>query len=154
MLPVGLPLDTKMLLTDLIQFIKTTHSETKKQAFPWTDEGLSQYLAWAFSRDYLFVDSDENGLTGCLVAYPLPISSDGSIQSLLPSNVDVAKENEHIKEIVIMDGIFKAPKARKTITHKFMKRFPNWKNQKKWATRKLKPTVLNNRYIQLTGELN
>ena len=143
-----------MLLTDLIQFIKTTHSETKKQAFPWTDEGLSQYLSWAFSRDYLFVDSDENGLTGCLVAYVLPMSSDGSIQSLLPSDIDVAKENEHLKEIVIMDGIFKTTKSRKIITNKFMKRFPNWENQKKWATRKVVPKVLNNRYIQLTGELN
>ena len=140
-----------MLLTDLIQFIKTTHSETKKQAFSWTDEGLAQYLAWAFSKDYLFIDSDENGLIGCLVAYPLPISSDGSIKSLLPSNVDVAKENEHIKEIVIMDGIFKAPKARKTITHKFMKRFPNWKNQKKTAVRKTKIVVISNRFIELTG---
>jgi len=143
-----------MLLTDLIQFIKTTHSETKKQAFPWTDEGLTQYLSWAFSRDYLFVDSDENGLTGCLVAYVLPMSSNGSIQSLLPSDIDVAKENEHLKEIVFMDGIFKTTKSRKTIINKFMKRFPNWENQKKWATRKVVPKVLNNRYIQLTGELN
>jgi hypothetical protein len=149
-----------MLLTDLIQFIKTTHSETKKQAFPWTDEGLAQYLSWAFSRDYLFIDSDENGLTGCGVAYPLQNPSDGSIQSLLPSDNEVIKIWESDKELVIMDGIFKTPKSRKIITHKFMKRFPNWKNQKKWAVRLarntniLSTTVLKNRYIQLTGELN
>ncbi|CAK0767235.1 hypothetical protein CCP3SC1AL1_400014 [Gammaproteobacteria bacterium] len=143
-----------MLLTDLIQFIKTTHIETKKRVFPWNDEGLTQYLAWAFSKDYLFVESDENGLTGCLVAYPLPISSDGTIQSLLPSDNDVSKQFEADNELVIMDGIFKTSKARKTITQKFMKRFPNWKNQKKWATRKVKPTVLSNRYIELTGALN
>ena len=143
-----------MLLTDLIQFIKTTHSETKKQAFPWTDEGLSQYLAWAFSRDYLFIDSDENGLTGCLVAYALPNPSDGSIQSLLPQDAEVPKDTEGSKELVIMDGIFKTTKARKNITHKFMKRFPNWENQKKWAVRKQSVKPVNNRYIQLTGELN
>jgi len=143
-----------MFLSDLIEFIKTTHTDTKKQAFPWTDEGLTQYLSWAFSKDYLFIDSDENGLTGALVCYVLPSGSDGSIQSLLPSDIEVHKQNEHLKEIVIMDGIFKTPKSRKTITNKFMKRFPNWEKQKKWATRKLKPTVLSNRYIELTGTIN
>lgn len=142
-----------MLLTDLIQFIKTTHSETKKQAFPWTDEGLTQYLSWAFSRDYLFVDSDENGLTGCLVAYVLPNPNNGSIGSMLPQEEDVLKKDEHLKEIVIMDAISKTPKSRKTITNKFMKRFPNWKNQKKIALRKMKPVILPNRYIELGGTL-
>jgi hypothetical protein len=143
-----------MLLAELIQFIKTTHTETKKQAFPWTDEGLTQYLSWAFSKDYLFIDSDENGLTGCLVAYLLPNPSNGSISSLLPQDTDVSKKEEDVKEIVIMDGIFKTTKSRKTITNKFMKRFPNWENQKKWAVRKQSIKPVNNRFIELTGVLN
>jgi hypothetical protein len=143
-----------MLLSDIISLIKTTHTETKNKAFPWTDEGLTQYLAWAFSKDYLFIDSDESGLTGVLVCYVLPIESNGSIQSLLPSDIKVSKADEDVKEIVIMDGIFKTSIARKTITNKFMKRFPNWKAQKKWAMRKTIPTVLNNRYIELTGTIN
>jgi hypothetical protein len=143
-----------MLLSDIISLIKTTHTETKKQAFPWTDEGLAQYLAWSFSKDYLFIDSDESGLTGVLVCYVLPNESNGSIQSLLPSDIKVIKADEDVKDIVIMDCIFKTSIARKTITNKFMKRFPNWKAQKKWAMRKTIPTVLNNRYIELTGTIN
>lgn len=142
-----------MFLSDLIEFIKTTHTDTKKQAFPWTDEGLTQYLSWAFSKNYLFIDSDENGITGALVCYVLPSGSDGSIQSLLPSDIEVHKQNEHLKEIVIMDGIFKTSKSRKTITNKFMKRFPNWEKQKKWAVRKGVSKTLDNRYIHLTGEI-
>lgn len=143
-----------MLLSDLISFIKTTQKEKSKKAFPWADAELGQYLSWAFSNDYMFIDSDENGLAGLLIAYPLPYGSDGSIQTLLPSDLGVSKEMEHLKELVIMDGIFKSSKARKNITSKFMQRFPNWKMQKKWATRKLKPTVLSNRYIELTLNLN
>lgn len=140
-----------MLLTDLIQFIKTTHSETKKQAFPWTDEVLIQYLSWAFSRDYLFVDSDENGLTGVLTVYLLPKPYNGLIESVLPSDIEILKTDEVTKDICFMDGVFKNSKARKTIIQKFMKRFPNWKNQKKLAVRKGSVKELNNRYIQLTG---
>ena len=143
-----------MLLSDLIAFIKKTQEEKSKKAFPWADAELGQYLSWAFSNDYMFVDSDENGIVGLLIAYPLPYGSDGSINTLLPSDIGVSKNNEHLKELVIMDGIFKTKTARKHITNKFMQRFPNWKNQKKWATRKLKPTVLTNRYIELTLTLN
>jgi len=140
-----------MFLTDLIHFLKTTHLEAKKQEFPWSDESLAQYLTWAFSRDYLFIDSDENGLTGVLTVYLLPKPYNGTTDSVLPSDVEILKDEEGTKDICFMDGVFKNAKARKTIINKFMKRFPNWENQKKLAVRKGSVKELDNRYIQLTG---
>ena len=143
-----------MLLTELIQFIKHTHRIKNKESFQWTDEGLVQYLSWAFSRDYLFIDSDENGLTGCLVVYPLPSPSDGSTKSLLPSDSIILRDDEISKELVLMDMICNTSKSRHNIMNKFMKRFPNWMHQKKWAGRRNTIKVLENRWVELTSKLN
>lgn len=143
-----------MLLSEIIQFIKQTQKEKGKQVFPWSDDALGQYLAWAFSKDYLFLESDENGLAGLLIVYPVDKVKDMKVNELLPTDKEFSKEAENTADLVIMDGIFKTNKARKTITNKFMQRFSNWKNQKKWAMRKLMPTELNNKYIELVGGLN
>lgn len=142
-----------MLLSDLISFIKTTQKEKSEKAFPWADAELGQYLSWAFSRNYLFVESGEKGINGVLIAYPVNWVFTNDIKSLLPSDAEYTPEQENEKHICIMDGIFNSKEVRKNITQKFMKRFPNWQNQTKWAVRKGNVTELNNRYIQLTGEL-
>lgn len=142
-----------MFLSDLITFIKKTQEEKSKKAFPWADAELGQYLSWAFSKNCLFVESDEKGINGLLVAYPVNWVFTNDLKSLLPNDAEYTPEQEKEKHICIMDGIFKTKEARKNITVKFTKRFPNWKNQAKWAVRKGNVTELNNRYIQLTGNL-
>jgi hypothetical protein len=155
-----------MLLAELISFIKEQQDLERSKfsnedlrgrilkTFPWDEEGMKQYLIWAFCRDYLLIDSDENGLTGITVAYVLPFGAGNCITSLLPYETDVPREQEHTKDITIMDTIFKTKAARKNITQKFMKRFPNWRNQRKFGNRKGLPVVLTNKYIELVGGLN
>ena len=138
-----------MLLSDLIAFIKKTQEDKSEKAFPWADESLGQYLSWAFSNNYLFLESDNNGISGLTIAYPLPFGSDNTIKSVLPSHISISKENEHLKEIAVMDTIFKTETARIAITKKFMERFPNWENQKKVATRKSIVVTLPNKYFKL-----
>lgn len=143
-----------MLLTEITEFIKKTQEEKGKQVFPWSNDGLSQYLAWAFSKDYLFLESNENGLTGILIVYPVDKVKDMKISKLLPTDKEFNSEQESKADLVIMDGIFKNKQSRKQITNKFMKRFSNWKSQNKMAIRNQKPVLLNNRYIELTGAIN
>jgi hypothetical protein len=142
-----------MFLSDLITFIKKTQEEKSKKAFPWADAELGQYLSWAFSKNCLFVESDEKGINGLLVAYPVNWVFTNDLKSLLPSDTEFTPEQEKEKHICIMDGIFSNKDVRKRITLQFTKRFPNWKNQAKWAVRKGNVTELNNRYIQLTGAI-
>jgi hypothetical protein len=155
-----------MLLSEIVNFIKEQQDFERKKfseetlrgrilkTFPWDANSMEQYITWAFSRDYLLTDWDENGITGLTVAYVLPFGAGNDISSILPYETDVPKEHEHQKSITIMDTIFKTPTARKNITQKFMKRFPNWKNQKKYGNRKGIPVVLSNKYIELVGGLN
>jgi hypothetical protein len=142
-----------MFLSDLISFIKDTQKEKSQKAFPWADTELGHYLSWAFSKNCLFVESDEKGINGLLIAYPINWVFTNDIKSLLPSNAEFTPEQENEKHLCIMDGIFNTKEARKNITIKFTKRFPNWQNQTKWAVRKGNVTELNNRYIQLTGNI-
>jgi len=137
-----------MLLTDLISFIKETHKK-----FPWADGAIGQYLSWAFSKDYLFVESDENGISGMMIAYPLPKAYDGTNESLLPSDIEFNKNSEKWSELCIMDAIFTTVESRKRIVGKFMQRYPNWESQTKWAVRKGKVKQLTNKYITLTKDL-
>lgn len=138
-----------MLLSDLITFIKKTQEVKSKKAFPWADDALGQYLTWAFSKNYLFLEADNDGISGLTVAYPLPFGSDKTVASVLPSDIGVSLENEHLKEIAVMDTIFRTETARVAITKKFMERFPNWENQKKVASRKNNIVTLPNKYFKL-----
>jgi hypothetical protein len=135
-----------MLLSDLIAFIKKTHKD-----FPWADDAIGQYLSWAFSKDCLFVESDENGLSGMMIAYPLADHADGSTKSLLPVDYESNPNWEKWTDICVMDAIYTTKESRLKIVDKFMKRFPNWEHQTKWAIRGKKTVKLTNRYIQLTG---
>ena len=143
-----------MLLSEIIQFIKQTHSKKSSEPYHLSDLALSEYMGWALSQDYLFLESDENGLNGLLVVYPLKNPCNNLISSILPSNENVPKNEESKKDLVFMDCIFKTTKARKSITQKFMKRYSNWRNQRKLALRKHNLVLLKNKYIELTGGLN
>ena len=140
-----------MFLADLISFIKETQRKKDGKVFPWSDDGLSQYLSWAFSLNYLFVDFKDGKLSGCLVAYPLSMYSDGKVESLLPNDCTVGKEFESKKELCLMDAIAETPESRIKIMKQFQERYPNWRNQKKWAVRKGNVVELSNKYIELTN---
>ena len=142
-----------MLLTKLVTFIRQTHEHKEGTAFPWADDSLGHYLSWAMSKDYLFVAQDVGEPTGVSVVYPLPNAYDGKFTQVLPFDEDVPKAEEASKDLVIMDSIFKNDAARQTLTTQFMERYPNWKEQRKFATRKGVVSLLENRYFELTKGL-
>jgi hypothetical protein len=143
-----------MLLTKLVTFIRKTHEHKEGTAFPWSEDSLGQYIAWAFSKDYLFVAQDGGEPTGVSVVYPLPKPYDGKFGQVLPFDEEVPKSEEASKDLVIMDSIFSNEAARKALTGQFMERYPNWKEQRKFATRKGVVSLLENRYFELTKGLN
>lgn len=142
-----------MLLTKLVTFIRQTHAHKEGTAFPWKDDALGQYLAWAFSKDYLFVAQQDGEPTGVSVVYPIPKPFDGDFSRMMPFDDEVPKSDEHTKDLVIMDSIFTNDAARISLTSQFMERYPNWKEQRKFATRKKVVSLLNNRYFELTKGL-
>jgi hypothetical protein len=143
-----------MLLGRLIDFIRQAEEHKEGSAFPWKDEALGQYLAWAFSKDYMFLYLEGTEPVGVSVVYPLPKPYTGNTDDLLPSDEEVPKSDEASKDLVIMDTIFKNEKARQTLTAQFMVRYPEWEKQRKFAVRKGVVSLLNNRYFELTKGLN
>jgi hypothetical protein len=143
-----------MILCKLIEFIKELPEHKEGAVFPWKDEALGQYLAWAFSKDYLFLYLDGTEPEGVSVVYPVAKPYEGNIVGILPSDEDVPKAEEASKDLIVMDTIFKDEKARQTLTSQFMVRYPNWKEQRKFAVRKGVVSLLNNRYFELTKGLN
>ncbi len=91
---------------------------------------------------------------GISVVYPVVKPYNGDLAELLPSDEDVPKAEEASKDLIIMDTIFKDDKARQVLTSQFMVRYPNWKQQRKFAVRKGVVSLLNNRYFELTKGLN
>lgn len=139
-----------MLLSEIVSFIRQMQKEKSKKVFPWSDDVLEQYISWAFSKNYLFFESDKNGITGVSICYLLPKACDGSIASVMPSDEHISKNEEGSKDICLMDVIFKTPDARRTILKRIMKRFPNWESQRKWACRKKGLVLIPNHYAKLS----
>ena len=75
-----------MFLADLTDFIKTTHKN-----FPWADDAIGQYLSWAFSRNCLFVESDENAPVNSLMTMFNTTFNIGTFAGQTTSNVVPSK---------------------------------------------------------------
>lgn len=142
-----------MLLAKFVELIKQTNEETTNKAFPWADDAIEQYLGWAFARNYLFCHMQGDKVDGMAVIYPSYLSYAGNPQNLLPSNYEVPKTDERFLELVIMDCIFKSDSARISITKQMFERYPNWKDQTKFAVRKGVVKQMPNRYFELTAGL-
>ena len=131
---------------ELLDFIKLHQSHGKNRVFNWNEEGMKQYIDWAFSSDYLFIVVDKFGISGVVIAYP--IHKYEKIMDILPQEglYDNAES-----PICIMDLICCNKNARIDITHKLMNRFTNWENRDKVSLRYGKIKRLPNRYFELTG---
>lgn len=142
-----------MILTEILQFIKSRQDKEKAKknnaTFPWADDEIKNYIIWAFQNDYLIIDCEKGKISGVTIAYPLKRPSYNSLSMILPNSALENRDAETNAEIAIMDTIFTTPESRKSITNKFMQRFPNWKNQKKVANRKGKAITLKNNYFNI-----
>jgi len=134
-----------MLRSSIKTFILNHRQDGKRQTFMLDPEGLDGYINWAFINDYLFCVSDENGISGAGVAYPLPKPFDGNIESLLVFEEPL--ESEDNKDLVIMDWVATGPAARKGLVKQFKRRFGNWKNQRKFGIHYGKVKQLPNNYL-------
>lgn len=143
-----------MLLTDLIQFIKTNRNNSNRASFQLNDEGLDMCIKWAFNRDYLLLVSDENGISGFAIVYPLPKPCDWYIKSLIPYDDELAKDAELNNELCVLDWIALNSKARKELINKFMTKFPNWENQNKWGIQRGTIKNLTNKYMNKLKGIN
>jgi hypothetical protein len=136
-----------MLRGELEVFVSKARQTAKRPCFNFINEDLTSYFSWAFSRDYLSLVSDESGITGISIAYPLPKKYDGNLVSLLP--FDEILTNEDDKDLCILDWYATKVDARISLVDKFMKRYPNWENQDKWGRQYGVTKQLSNKYIKL-----
>lgn len=137
-----------MLLSELKDFIiANRHKGGSKEAFAFDGEDLAVYLTWAFSFDYLFVVSSENGISGVGVAYPLITPYKGDEETLFSFRNVVPRANENHKELCIMDIATNSPEARRSLVSKFKKRFPNWEQQKKWSLQSGEVREITNKHL-------
>lgn len=135
-----------MILRSCIEnFIKTHSFKGRQKSFTFNDEGLQQYINWAFCNDLIVLCSNEKEITGIGIVYPIS-KIPSKILDLLPAdNIDF-KEN-----ICIMDLIANDKNTRQQLTKEFMKKHPNWRSLNKWAIRNGSVVELNNKYIELVG---
>jgi hypothetical protein len=138
-----------MLLSELTSFIDANRYKGRREAFGFEGFELKTYLLWAFSFDYLFVVSDESGINGVGVAYPLAKSYDGNQETLFSFAKPVEKSKESQHELCIMDWVANSRTARKTLVQQFKTRFPFWESQKKWGLQFGEVKELSNKYINL-----
>ena len=138
-----------MLLSELTSFINANRNKGRREAFGFEGLELKAYLLWAFSFDYLFVVSDESGITGAGVAYPLAKSYDKDEETLFSFSSPVEKSKESQHELCVMDWVAVDKTARKTLVTQFKTRYPFWESQKKWGLQFGEVKELSNKYINL-----
>lgn len=138
-----------MFLSELSCFITMNRYKGRREAFGFDGIELRTYLLWAFSFDYLFVVSGENGIIGVGVAYPLYKPYKNNQEDLFSFSKTVNKSEESNHELCIMDWIAINKEARKLLVNKFKVRFPNWESQKKWGIQFGEVKELPNKYINL-----
>ena len=143
-----------MFFDDLISFVKENRFKGRRQSFQLDDEGLKQYIRWAFCGNHLMLVSSEKGISGVGVAYSLPNPNNGYIANLLPSDEEIPKETEQKHEICVMDWIAQDSESRKNLINQFTTRFPNWKNQTKWGIQFGRVKELTNKYMNLLKGIN
>ena len=133
--------------TSIVEFIKKNCFKGRQKSFNFTNEAIEEYINWAFCNNYLLALAENDKLMSVLVVYPIQKNPE-QIIDLLPSDNDKSENN-----ICLMDFIANSKTSRQKMTKLFMKTYPNWKNQNKWAIRNDKIVSLNNKYIELVGGL-
>lgn len=130
----------------LIAFIEDNRFKGRGESFGWTGDNLKVYLHWAARFNYLFVSIEDNKFTGVAIMYPLSNSYDGDDDKLF----DFMEKNESdTDDLCIMDFISTTEKSKKDLVSKLKSRYPNWKDQNKWALRFGEARKISNRYINL-----
>lgn len=132
---------------ELLDFVKLHQSHGKNRVFQWNEQGMKEYIDWAFSNNFLFITVDKFGFSGIVIAYP--VHKYETIEDILPKT---GLDDSNIEcPIAITDAICCTKNARIDLTHKLMSRFTNWKNRDKVSLRYGKIKTLSNRYFELTG---
>lgn len=138
-----------MLFSEILSFIKKYRNTGKRPSFQLDDEGIEQLLAWAFSRNNLFISIENNQITAVGIAYVIKNKFNGNIANFLPSDAEITKEEETVNEICVIDWIAITSDSRKVLINNFTKRFPNWENQNKWGIQKGVIKLITNKYMNL-----
>lgn len=146
-----------MLSEELISFIKTNRSKGRGEAFVWTDDELITYLNWAATFNYLFVESEENRITGAAVMYPIAKKEEQTLADLMTFKANIPVSEEGANDLCLMDIVTFSPEATKRLVIQIKERYPNWSNQAKWGMRLERPfnsgfhkvTKISNKYINL-----
>lgn len=138
-----------MLLSDLIDYIKTNRNKGRGEAFGWSDDELVAYIHWADAFNYLFVESDENGFTGVAVMYPIAKKEKQEHSDLLTFKDIIPASAEQNNDLCVMDFIATTPEAKKNLVIQLQDRYPNWEGQEKLALRFGVIKKLSNKYIKL-----
>ena len=136
-----------MILTELISFIESNRFKGRGECFGFGDT-LEAYLVWSFKFNYLFVASDENGIIGIGVAYPIENKFCGDKEQMFSFRNPVKSEEESDKDICIMDFISTNENSGKQLFNKFKTRYPNWENQNIYACRFDAIKKITTKYIQ------
>jgi hypothetical protein len=136
-----------MIKQQIQDFIIEGRESSKRPVFGFTGEHLGAYLDWAFSRNYLLLSSDENGINGVAVAYPLPEPYDGDLVKLLPYDTEIKEETD--KDLCVLDWFATTVEGRISLVSQFIRRFPNWESQNKYGMQHGRVKKLSEKYIKL-----
>lgn len=142
-----------MLLSEVRSFVVANRTNGRLQAFGFEGSMLDVYLTWAFSHDYLFLVSEESGVSAVGVAYPIPEKFNGHVKTLYTFANPVPKDKEHDCQLCIMDVAAKDRKSLRRLIDKFKNRYPTWKQSRKWALRDGNPIEITNKYLNLIEAL-
>jgi hypothetical protein len=134
---------------DIYEFINQSGDFGDRRVFGFEGEYLEDYLMWSKFFDYLFVDSDENGITGLGIAFPIKNKFNKEEDWFFTFNAVPEKKEEENCDLCIMDLVAINKTSRNNIIESFKKRYPKWETQKKYALIRGEPKEVTNKHINL-----
>ncbi|CAB4144019.1 hypothetical protein UFOVP460_13 [uncultured Caudovirales phage] len=136
-----------MFLSKLKAFVEKHRSKGRGEAFGFDDITTETYLKWAFSQDYLLLQTKNSEITAIAIVYPVKDTS--SEDALCTFNYKIPRDKEHLYALCIMDMISLDTESTKNLVKDFKLRYPHWDRCKKWALRFGNLKEITNQYIDL-----
>lgn len=132
---------------NFLQFAETFGKQGQRRVLNFDGEVLRTYIKWADAFGFLLVDSDEFGINGLAIVYPVKKKFDKT-QKWFYSFKDVpSKQEEGSCDICVMDFVAKDKTSRDNVINLFRSRFPNWESQRKYALIRGNPKEITTNFI-------
>lgn len=132
---------------DVLRLVDRLGRQGERRVLNFDGDLLRTYVKWADAFDFLFLDSDEFGINGLGVAYPVKNRFDKTDKWFYSFRDVPSRQEEGLCDICVMDFVASDEASRDRVIDLFRGRFPNWESQRKYALIRGKPKEITTNFI-------